>query len=326
METQNQSDLCFPELANISCRKSPGPVVFYLVPLLSISILTVVLNLLVITAISHFRQLHTPTNLLLLSLAVTDYLVGLQLIPMAVRRATSCWSLGDRLCSLFVYYVLTVTSTSVGNIVLISVDRYVAICDPLHYNIRVTVKRVQLCVCLCWFSSLSYSGVIYYDQLMQPGKYHSCYGECVIVFDFTTGVVDLVVSFLFPLCSVVMLYTKVFVVAVSQARAMRLHAPRGKLKHSPPFRVKKSELKAARSLGVLVVVFLLCFCPYYGVFLARDSLRNHTLQVCVIYLYYFNSCVNPLIYALFYPWFRRAIKHIVTLRILQPGSCKLNVL
>ncbi|KAM4560798.1 trace amine-associated receptor 6-like [Fundulus diaphanus] len=40
---------------------------------------------------------------------------------------------------------------------------------------------------------------------------------------------------------------------------------------------------------------------------------------------YFNSCLNPLIYALFYPWFRKAIRHIVTLQILQPGSCEVTL-
>ncbi|XP_077392748.1 trace amine-associated receptor 13c-like [Festucalex cinctus] len=326
MDTEDQSDLCFPELANISCRVSSTQVIFYLVPLLAICILTVVLNLLVIIAISHFRQLHTPTNLLLTSLAVADYLVGLQMIPMTIYRMTSCWSLGDILCSLFLYVSLTVTSASVGNMILISVDRYVAICDPLHYNNKLTVKRVQRCICLCWFSSLCYCGILFYDHLMHPGKYNSCYGDCVFNFDFTIGLFDLVVTFILPLSIIVILYTKVFVVAVSQARAMRSHVTGGKLQHSLPLMAKKSELKAARTLGIIVFIFLICFCPYYGVSLVPDFAHYNILSVYALYLYYLNSCVNPLIYALFYPWFRRAVKHIVTLRILHSGSCDDNIL
>ncbi|XP_061697863.1 trace amine-associated receptor 13c-like isoform X1 [Syngnathoides biaculeatus] len=270
-------------------------------------------------------QLRTPTNILLLSLAVSDFLVGLLLWPGEIYMSTSCWAFGDVSCFLHHFVSFAITSASVGNMVLISADRYVAICDPLHYNLKVTVKRTQICVCLCWFLCFVYSSVILRDQLAHPEKCSSCYGECVINIDIDGGILDLVVIFILPLCIIVTLYLRVFVVAVSQARAMRSHVTCGKLQHSAPFRAKKSELKAARTLGVLVLCFLICFCPFYIASLAGGSTFSSSSQY-VLYLFDFNSCVNPLIYALFYPWFRRAVTHIVTLRILQPGSREAHVL
>ncbi|XP_054644188.1 trace amine-associated receptor 13c-like [Dunckerocampus dactyliophorus] len=318
METENQSEVCFSQL-NISCRNptthwSEGVLLTVLLSI--ICIFTVVLNLLVIISISHFRQLHTPTNLLLLSLAVSDCLVGLLVIPGEILRHTSCWTLGDVQCLWYNYLAYFVTSVSVGNMVLISADRYVAICDPLHYNTKVTVRRVQLCVCLCWFFALLYCSIILKDQLMQLGKNKSCYRRCAVVIDYYAGVVDVVVTFILPLSIIITLYMRVFVVAVSQARAMRSHVTSVTLQHSVTVRAKKSELKAARTLGVLVLVFLMCFCPFYiGTLTGVASYLRF-----VIIVFYFNSCLNPLIYALFYPWFRRAVRHIVTLHILQPGS------
>ncbi|XP_038576939.1 trace amine-associated receptor 13c-like [Micropterus salmoides] len=324
MEVDDGAELCFPQLLNTSCRKPTLPwseAVF----LSSISLLTVTLNLLVIISVSHFRQLHTPTNILLLSLAVSDFLVGLLLMPGDFLRKTVCWFLSDLMCSLYIYVSYIIPFASIGDMVLISVDRYVAICDPLHYTTRITEKRVKLCVCLCWFCSVFYSSFFVKDDLTQPGRYNSCYGECVVVVDPIAEAVNLVLTFIVPVIVIIVLYMRVFVVAVSQARAMRSHITAVTLQRSETLTAKKSELKAARTLGVLVVVFLICLFPYYGVTLAGDSLINISSVNFVIYLCYLNSCLNPVIYAMFYPWFRKSVKLIVTLQILQPGACEAKI-
>ncbi|XP_034722241.1 trace amine-associated receptor 13c-like [Etheostoma cragini] len=329
MEVEDRAELCFPQFPNTSCRKpsSPWPqtLVLYIV-WYSLSLTTVTLNLLIIISISHFRQLHTPTNILLRCLAVSDFLVGLVLMPVEVLRQTSCWFLGDFVCFLYNSLTIIITVSSLGDIVLISVDRYVAICDPLHYNTRITLNRVKLSVCLCWLYSASYSFVFMKDDLTQPGRYNSCYGECLLVTDYFTGLIDLVLSFILPVTVIVALYLRVFAIAVAQARAMRSHITAVTLQHSVTPKAKKSELKAARTLGVLVLVFLMCLCPYYCVSLAGDSFINVSSASYFLFVCQFNSGLNPVIYALFYPWFRKAVKLIVTLQILQPGSRETNML
>ncbi|XP_067458693.1 trace amine-associated receptor 8a-like [Thunnus thynnus] len=325
-ESVERVELCFPQL-NSSCRKPEPPntntVLIYIL-LSFISLLTAALNLLVIISISHLRQLHTSTNLLLLSLAVSDFLVGLLVMPVEILLTETCWILGDIMCALYYFVPIIITSASVGNMVLISVDRYVAICDPLHYPTKVTKKIVIICICLCWICSVFYSIILLYDNLKQPGMYNSCYGECVVNI---TGAVDLVLTFIIPITVIIVLYMRVFVVAVSQARAMRSGIAAVSLQHSVKITVLKSEIKAARTLGVVIVVFLMCFSPYYCVSLTgQDILVGSTTEAFMIFLMYFNSCLNPVIYAFFYPWFKKAIKLIVTLQILQPDSCEANIL
>ncbi|XP_029936818.1 trace amine-associated receptor 13c-like [Myripristis murdjan] len=330
METLEGAELCFPQLLNTSCRKSTRPrsqamTIFILMS--SISVLTVALNLLVIISISHFRKLQTPTNLLLLSLAVSDFLVGFLLMPGEVFRIVeACWLLGDLMCALYYYVGFVIISASVGNMVLISVDRYVAICDPLRYPSKITPTRVKIYVCLCWICSVFFNCLLLKDHLTQSGRQKTCFGQCLFVISYVEGAVDLVFNFICPISVIIALYVRVFVVAVSQARAMHSHVMTVQ-PGATSVTVKKSELKAARTLGIVIVIFLLCFCPYYFPSLTgQDILSTASSTASVVWLLYFNSCLNPVIYAFFYPWFRKSVKLIVTLQILQPDSCEANIL
>ncbi|XP_077946704.1 trace amine-associated receptor 13c-like [Gasterosteus aculeatus] len=325
METLVGTELCFPQLINTSCRKPIRPhleaMLIYML-LSSISLLTVALNLLVIISISHFKQLQTPTNLLLLSLAVSDFFVGLFMI-FQIMLIDGCWLFGDLMCSLWLVLLSIIMTSSVGTMVLISVDRYVAICYPLHYFTKVKPKRVQVCVCLCWMFAASFNSVLLKNNLQHPGRYNSCIGECIVDMNYIANVFDLIVTFIFPITVVVILYIRIFAVAVYQARAMRSHIPVVTMKVT----VKKSEMKAARNLGVVVVVFLLCICPYFCfVLTSQNNVYTASSVTFVIWLTNCNSCLNPLIYAILYPWFRKSIKVIVTLQILKSGSCRTNML
>ncbi|XP_026232624.1 trace amine-associated receptor 13c-like [Anabas testudineus] len=327
MEKLEEVDLCFPQL-NTSCRKTVRPqfeAVFICSLQFIVAFLTVALNLLVIISISHFRQLHTNTNILVLSLAVTDFLMGLLQMPSEIILYQGCWILGDFICAVNFLLGYFLVSVSVGNLVLISVDRYVAICDPMFYYTKVTLSRVQICICLCWFFSAVHSCWILRDFLRQQNRYDFCFEQCIGTIYYADKVVDLVVTFLGPFLVITLLYLRVFVVAVSQARAMRSHI--AVTLHSETVKPKKSEIKAARTLGIVIFVFLLCSCPYYVyTTVAENNSFIMSSLVFPVWLLYCNSCINPVIYALFYPWFRKSVIHIITLQILQPNSSKANIL
>ncbi|XP_058508679.1 trace amine-associated receptor 13c-like [Solea solea] len=329
MEAPEEAALCFPHI-NTSCRWRTGPYVETMLTytvLSCITILTVILNLLVIISISHFKQLHTTTNLLLLSLAVADFLVGLLQMPLLLLQNQGCWFLGDVMCVVHYFLAALVFSVSVGSMVLISVDRYIAICNPMFYTTRVTLTRVKLCVCLCWIFSGVHGSVLFRDVLKQPDMYITCYGSCVVVVGFAEGLVDIIATFLGPILVISVLYLRVFVVAVSQARAMRSHVAVVTVERSQTVKAMKSEIKAARTLGIVLVVFLLCVCPYYCFTVAAETtMIGASYSLIMIWLAYLNSTFNPGIYVFFYLWARKSIKHIFTLQILQPGSREVSVM
>ncbi|KAJ0005751.1 hypothetical protein NQD34_015645, partial [Periophthalmus magnuspinnatus] len=266
------------------------------------------------------RQLHSTTNLILLSLAVSDLIVGLVDIPIFGTMWKVCWYFGELLCGLVYLVPCTSIMASVGTVVLISVDRYVAICDPMHYPTRMTEKVVGVSISVCWIYAFLYAIWVYIDNVVNIDKYRLCHGECIA---YTSREANFIVAFFIPVITIVCLYMKIFIRAASQARAIRSNTTTMISKTS-----RKSEIKAARNLGILVLVYLMCHSPYYFVAFSEANILvfGVPIQLVSIYLYFLNACINPLMYAMLYPWFRKAIKLVVTLQILKHGSCDLKIL
>ncbi|XP_076010509.1 trace amine-associated receptor 13c-like [Genypterus blacodes] len=308
-------------LLNSSCKPTPlSSQVILIDTLLSfIALLTVMLNLLVIISISHFRQLQTSTNVLLLSLAVSDLLMGLLVMPLSIASMHSCLFLGKIICNFMDLLSFILTSASVGSMVLISFDRYVAICCPLRYSYILPQNKAKMCVCLCWSCSVVYNTVMLKDYLAKADV-----TECVVVISNIAGSVDLILTFIGPVTVMIVLYMRVFGVAVAQARIMRSQITVVK-KNTVVATVKKSEIKAARTLSIVLLMFLICLSPYFFPTLGGQDTVNKNVSV-EIWLFHCNSTINPLIYSFFYPWFRKAVKLIVSLHILQPGSCEANMM
>ncbi|XP_058249094.1 trace amine-associated receptor 13c-like [Hemibagrus wyckioides] len=323
----NQSDRC----EHFSCpERSVSPAVYILLYVCSAAVvlLTVCGNLLVIISVLHFKQLHTPTNMLVLSLAVTDFLVGAFVMPsMLIWTIKSCWIFGRDFCTIFWSTSSFLIIISIYNIALIAVDRYLALSNPFFYMNRVSVRITCVVIVFHWCVM-----IVYILAFMYCNGYFTisviCPRECFIVLDEVWSVIDLVVSFIFPLSVIIILYTRVFVIAKKHATAIRELN-----NHTRPKTQKitshsmKSERKAAKVLGSLVSVFLMCLLPYFIYSLLGDfnELQTETFQKIIIILY-LNSTINPVIYALFYPWFRRCIKLTITLQIFQTDSALINVL
>lgn len=94
-------------------------------------------------------------------------------------------------------------------------------------------------------------------------------------------------------------------------------------------RVAKRERKAAETLGIAMAAFLVSWLPY----IIDAIIDAHMNFITPPYVYeilvwcvYYNSAMNPLIYAFFYPWFQKAIKLIASSKVLRSDSSTINLL
>ncbi|KAM9496854.1 trace amine-associated receptor 13c-like [Clarias gariepinus] len=323
----NQSDRC----EHFSCpERTLSPEVYILLYVCSTAVilLTVCGNLLVIISVLHFKQLHTPTNTLVLSLAVSDLLIGaFVMLPTFIWTIESCWIFDISYCIFLMITSFFLGSQSIYNIALISVDRYLALSNPFFYTNTITRRKLSTVVYSNWFLCLGYAmALLYFNSHLM--KFGMCPGECFYFLNEVWTVIDLVYSFIVPLSVIIILYTLIFVIAKKHATAIRElnnHTrPKTQKINSHPM---KSERKAAKVLGILVSVFLVCLLPYfmYSLLGGVTELQLDTIHKLLI-MFCLNSTINPFIYALFYPWFRRCIKLIISLHIFKTDSALINIL
>ncbi|XP_069461348.1 trace amine-associated receptor 4-like [Ambystoma mexicanum] len=329
-----ESLYCYDRV-NTSClrkiRSSSGLTAMYFFMGASI-ILTVGGNMAVVISISHFKQLHSPTNFLILSLAATDFLLGLVVMPYSmVRTIESCWYYGDRFCTLHTCCDIMLCTASIFHLCFISIDRYYAVCHPLHYMTRITLPVIEGFVLIGWsipfifafglvLSNIHVWGIEEYVESL------SCTGFCSLIFNQIWGVLCSMIAFFIPGTVMVATYVHIFTVANRQAKQIDTITSESR-RHSNKVPLKR-ERKAAKTLSIVMGVFILCWLPFFILTIADPFLGFSTpedLYNAALWLGYFNSTFNPIIYGLFYPWFRKAFCIIITGAIFSQGSSMMNL-
>ncbi|MBN3298331.1 HRH1 protein, partial [Amia calva] len=85
----------------------------------------------------------------------------------------------------------------------------------------------------------------------------------------------------------------------------------------PPTSQLKKEWKAAKQLGAIMVVFLVCWIPYFTAFTITalcNSCVSPQTHMVTIWLGYLNSTLNPFIYPFCNTTFRKTFRHILRLQ------------
>ncbi|EHB07430.1 Trace amine-associated receptor 8a [Heterocephalus glaber] len=329
--------LCYENVAG-SCIKTPysaGSQVGPCVGFGSGTGLAVFGNPLVIISVLHFRQLHSPANFLVTSLACTDFLVGVTVMPFSmVRSVESCWYFGATFCTLHSCCDAAFCYSSLFHLCFISVDRYTVAPGPLAYPIKFTVSLSGICIGVSWILPMMYFGAMLYTGVNDNGMESlvsalNCVGGCQIVVNRDWVLIDFLLFFILTLIMVI-LHSKTFLVAKQQA--VKIESTLGTSSElsseSYKARVAKRERKAAKTLGVTAVAFIICWLPY-----TVDALIDAFMGfITPTYIYeiccwgaYYNSAINPVIYALFYPLFRKAINLILSGKVLKDSSSTMSL-
>lgn len=295
-------------------------------------VLTVVGNLLVIITVVHFRQLHTPTNYLILSLAVSDLLLGGFVMPFSmIRSIESCWYFGEWFCKIHTSTDVMCCTASILNLSLISIDRYYAISQPLQYRTTITGSAIAVMISISWgISAVVGFGMVFLELNIWGIEefYYSvtCAGGCILLQSVASSTVSSLLSFYIPGIIMLCIYLKIFLIAQQQARSIQGNHTQGRA--GKPTGVSKMEKKATKTLAIIMGVFLFLWLPFFICNIINPVIGYVIPPLwfdMVVWIGYFNSTCNPFVYALFYGWFRKAFRMILLGKIFHRDSSKTNL-
>ncbi|XP_062380858.1 D(1) dopamine receptor [Sardina pilchardus] len=306
---------------------------------LSLLILSTLLgNTLVCAAVTKFRHLRSKvTNFFVISLAVSDLLVAVLVMPWkAVTEIAGFWPFGA-FCDVWVAFDIMCSTASILNLCVISVDRYWAISSPFRYERKMTPRVAFIMISAAWTLSVLISFIpvqLNWHKAAQPLAGVNCDSSL----NRTYAISSSLISFYIPVAVMIATYTQIYRIAQKQIRrisALERAAESAKNRHNSmggnstaesesSLKLSfKRETKVLKTLSIIMGVFVCCWLPFFVLncmvpFCQREAgggggrggrmdfpcISSTTFDIFV-WFGWANSSLNPIIYA-FNADFRKA--------------------
>ncbi|NXI49916.1 HRH1 protein, partial [Chloroceryle aenea] len=186
----------------------------------SISLITVVMNILVLCAVKTEKKLQTVGNLYIVSLSVADLIIGAAVMPLNIVYLLSpMWTLGLPACLFWLSMDYVACTASIFSLFILCIDRYRSVQQPLQYLKYRTKMRASLMILGIWLLSFLWViPILGWHVFANNGKRRVNEDKCETEFSKVTWfkVLTAIVNFYLPSIIMIWFYCKIF-------RAVRKH-------------------------------------------------------------------------------------------------------
>jgi hypothetical protein len=248
-----------------SCRF--GVSVFFTTVMAIISLAALTGNILVIVVVWKTPSLRTSTNFYYVNMAVSDYLSCLTTWPLYLTDEiiTSSGSLlqGSLAtigCKMGVYFKMLSAIVSILSLVLIAVDRFVAIVFPLKATLITRKMRAAL-LFTTWFLSIAYCiPMVYYFRAENIGQETYCkfvWNEFALMIYYITG---LALFQILPLLAIIILYS--CIMSALRQRSSAEYTARCSTNQQNRYKQNQNFMKIFKSIVVVLFTWFSLFTLY----------------------------------------------------------------
>ncbi|KAJ8044786.1 Apelin receptor [Holothuria leucospilota] len=266
-------------------------------------------NILVIAVyVKNLRRKQSTANHFLCSLALTDLTVCMALVPTHIYMEVVMMTrqINYLECKITMVFWLQTLLCSSWILVGISVDRYYSLCKPFDMAIQMKlVKRILFCIWL--FSVLvALPAMVYYDgpgcsYIPQQGTYLRI---LLVLWNST-------LTLFLPITIIICAYLRIFCLLSKRNRTAKFQLGRGRLMHHTRYVV-------AKRLLLVICVYMLCWLPrtilelFFAISKHTFSHLNFGVYLFTWIVPYMNSVLNPVLYSMINPSFRKQCWEILT--------------
>ncbi|XP_012709460.1 melanocortin 5a receptor [Fundulus heteroclitus] len=283
---------------------------------LILGIISLVENIMVITAIVKNKNLHSPMYFFVCSLAVADMLVSVSnawetiiIYLLNNRQLVVEEHFIRQMDNVFDSMICISVVASMCSLLAIAVDRYVTIFYALRYHNIMTVRRAGCIIAGIW-TFCTGCGIVF------------------IIYSETTPVIICLVSMFFAMLLIMAsLYSHMFMLARSHVKRIAA-LPGYNSIH------QRTSMKGAITLTILLGIFIVCWAPFFLHLILMISCPRNLYCVCFmshfnmyLILIMCNAVIDPLIYAFRSQEMRKTFKEIIccySLRNVCANLCALT--
>ncbi|XP_013775509.1 neuropeptide receptor 15-like [Limulus polyphemus] len=276
--------------------------------------------LVIFVVLSDKRMRSSVTNIFIMNLAVSDFIIMVVCVPDIVQFMENVgWRLGLNSCRLLRFTEVFALYASVMTLVGVCVERYIAIIHPIKAHIYCCRRRILVAIGCIWPLAMvcaSPNLFLHKLQMIEPG-----FTPCLMLFPRPLFLLlfkysEFVMFYLLPLLVQIILYIKIGKQLFGEASFRAIEPAIGKEVYAETMRARRGVVKM---LIAGVGVYFLSFSPhqvllFYNTFSETHFQETWSYLIFVNTMIYVSSACNPLLYSIFSQKFRQKFRSTLCCR------------